>query len=94
MLHAQFSTIVRVWADAGYAGRLAIWTRKVLALTLRVVKRTKVNQPRPSTRSEPPCPRDAEQGEECDDVGDYEKLWDSVGCSTAPDVLGPTVRGR
>lgn len=39
-LTSQFSTISMVWADGGYAGRLLIWARKVLALTVEVVKRT------------------------------------------------------
>jgi transposase len=39
-LHGRFSTIILVWADGGYAGRLVIWARKVLALTVEVVKRT------------------------------------------------------
>lgn len=36
----RFSTVRLVWADGGYAGRLVIWARKVLALTIEVVKRT------------------------------------------------------
>jgi transposase len=39
-LRARFSTIGLVWADGGYAGRLLIWARTVLALTVEVVKRT------------------------------------------------------
>jgi transposase len=39
-LRGRFSTISLVWADGGYAGRLVIWARKVLALTVEVVKRT------------------------------------------------------
>ena len=36
----RFSTVRLVWADGGYAGRLVIWARKVLTLTIEVVKRT------------------------------------------------------
>ncbi|MCY7342003.1 MAG: IS5 family transposase [Pseudonocardia sp.] len=39
-LRGRFSTISLVWADGGYAGRLVIWARKVLNLTVEVVKRT------------------------------------------------------
>jgi transposase len=39
-LRGRFSTVGLVWADGGYAGRLVIWARKVLALTVEVVKRT------------------------------------------------------
>ena len=39
-LRGRFSAISLVWADGGYAGRLVIWARKVLALTVEVVKRT------------------------------------------------------
>jgi transposase len=39
-LRARFTTIALVWADAGYAGRLVIWTRKVLSMTVEIVKRT------------------------------------------------------
>ena len=39
-LRGRFSTVSLVWADGGYAGRLVIWGRKVLALTVEVVKRT------------------------------------------------------
>ena len=36
----RFSTITHVWADGGYAGRLVDFARKVLNLTVEVVKRT------------------------------------------------------
>ena len=39
-LHARFSTVSHVWADGGYAGRLLPWAKKVLSLTVEVVKRT------------------------------------------------------
>src|SRR3954452_25083266 len=39
-LTGRFSTISMVWADGGYAGRLIIWARKVLNLSVEVVKRT------------------------------------------------------
>lgn len=39
-LCARFSTIGLVWADGGYAGRLLIWARQVLALRVTVVKRS------------------------------------------------------
>jgi transposase len=35
----RFSTISLVWADGGYAGRLADWARSVLTLTVQIVKR-------------------------------------------------------
>ncbi|WP_174553882.1 IS5 family transposase [Rhodococcus marinonascens] len=39
VLRAHCSTISLVWADGGYAGRLIDWSKKVLALTVQVVKR-------------------------------------------------------
>lgn len=39
-LRAMFSTIVLIWADGGYAGRLVRWAQTVLALTASIVKRT------------------------------------------------------
>lgn len=39
-LTSRFSTISLVWADGGYAGRLVIWAKKVLSVTVEVVKRT------------------------------------------------------
>nr|WP_074308268.1 IS5/IS1182 family transposase [Micromonospora cremea] len=36
----KFSTITHCWADGGYAGRLVIWAREVLAMTVEIVKRT------------------------------------------------------
>jgi transposase len=39
-LRARCSTIALVWADAGYAGRLVLWARDRLALTVQIVKRT------------------------------------------------------
>src|SRR4030081_850497 len=39
-LRARFSTVSHIWADGGYAGRLLPWAKKVLSLTLEVVKRT------------------------------------------------------
>ena len=40
LLRERFSTVTLVWADGGYAGRLVIWAKKVLSLTVQVVKRT------------------------------------------------------
>jgi transposase len=40
ILRDRFSTIALVWADGGYTGRLVIWARKVLTLTIEIVKRT------------------------------------------------------
>jgi transposase len=40
VLATRFSQVTWVWADGGYAGRLLIWARKVLSLTVEVVKRT------------------------------------------------------
>jgi transposase len=39
-LRQRFSTIAVVWADGGYTGRLVLWTRRVLALTVEIVKRS------------------------------------------------------
>jgi transposase len=39
-LISGFSTIRLVWADGGYAGRLVVWAKKVLSLTVEVLKRT------------------------------------------------------
>ncbi|MEA1797598.1 IS5 family transposase [Rhodococcus qingshengii] len=39
-LRARFSTISLVWADGGYAGRLIDWSKRVVSLTVQVVKRT------------------------------------------------------
>ncbi len=39
-LRARVSTISLVWADGGYSGRLLPWAKKVLSLTVEVVKRT------------------------------------------------------
>jgi transposase len=39
LLRERFSTVILVWADGGYAGRLVVWAKRVLALTVQVVKR-------------------------------------------------------
>ncbi len=39
-LRSRFSTVVHIWADGGYAGRLVIWARAVLDLGVEIVKRT------------------------------------------------------
>jgi transposase len=39
-LRERFTTITLVWADAGYAGRLLVWARNVLHLTVQIVKRS------------------------------------------------------
>ena len=39
LVRERFSTIEMVWADGGYAGRLLLWARKSLRLTVTVVKR-------------------------------------------------------
>lgn len=39
LLRERFSTIVLVWADGGYAGRLVVWARVVLRLSVCIVKR-------------------------------------------------------
>src|SRR4051812_28046951 len=39
-LRAKSSTIILIWADGGYAGRLVRWAQTVLALTVSIVKRT------------------------------------------------------
>jgi len=40
LLRERFSTVTLVWADGGYAGRLVIWAKRVLAVTVQGVKRT------------------------------------------------------
>jgi transposase len=40
LLREHFSTITLVWADGGYAGRLIVWAKAVLHLTITIVKRT------------------------------------------------------
>jgi len=40
LLRERFSTIVLVWADGGYAGRLVTWAGAVLRLSVTIVKRT------------------------------------------------------
>ncbi|MEW2445942.1 IS5 family transposase [Micromonospora marina] len=39
-LRERFTTITHVWADAGYAGRLLVWARNVLHLSVQIVKRS------------------------------------------------------
>jgi transposase len=39
-LRVTFSTIVLIWADGGYAGRLVRWAQRVLGVTVGIVKRT------------------------------------------------------
>jgi transposase len=39
-LRARFGTVSRIWADGGYAGRLLPWAKKVLSVTVQIVKRT------------------------------------------------------
>lgn len=39
-LRARASSVRHVWADGGYAGRLLPWAKRVLELTVEVVKRT------------------------------------------------------
>ena len=38
-LRGRFSTIGLVWADGGYPGRLLIWAKDVLTLTMQIIKR-------------------------------------------------------
>jgi transposase len=40
LLRQRFSTITLVWADGGYAGRLVVWARTVLRLSVSIVKRS------------------------------------------------------
>ncbi|PKV92535.1 IS5 family transposase [Amycolatopsis acidiphila] len=40
LLREHFSTITLVWADGGYAGRLVVWAKAVLRLTITIVKRS------------------------------------------------------
>ena len=37
-LRGSFSTIGLVWADGGYPGRLLIWAKDVLTLTMQIIK--------------------------------------------------------
>ena len=39
-LHERASTVRHVWADGGYAARLATWAATVLSLTVQIVRRT------------------------------------------------------
>jgi transposase len=39
LLRERFSTITLIWADGGYAGRLVVWARSVLYLSVTIVKR-------------------------------------------------------
>jgi transposase len=36
----RVAQVLLVWADGGYGGRLVIWARKVIKLTVTIVKRT------------------------------------------------------
>ena len=38
-LRGSFSTIRLLWADGGYLGRLLIWAKDVLTLTMQIIKR-------------------------------------------------------
>ena len=38
-LRGSFSTIGLVWADGGYPGRLLIWAKDVLTVTMQIIKR-------------------------------------------------------
>jgi transposase len=38
-MRAKFCSITLVWADGGYSGRLVVWAKSVLALTVQIVKR-------------------------------------------------------
>jgi transposase len=40
LLRERLSTLVMVWADGGYAGRLVTWAGSVLRLTVTIVKRS------------------------------------------------------
>lgn len=40
LLRQRFSTIVLVWADAAYAGRLVVWATRTLHLAVQIIKRT------------------------------------------------------
>ena len=39
-LRGSFATIGLVWADGGYLGRLLVWAKDVLTLTMQIIKRT------------------------------------------------------
>ena len=49
-LRGSFSTIGLVWADGGYPGRLLIWAKDVLTLTMQIIKRLPARHwfPRPA----------------------------------------------
>jgi len=40
LLRERFSTLVMVWADGGYSGRLVTWANSALRLTVTIVKRS------------------------------------------------------
>jgi transposase len=40
LVRERFSTISLAWADGGYAGRLVVWAKDVLRLTVAIVKRS------------------------------------------------------
>ena len=39
-LSAKLSIVSLVWADVGYAGRSIVWAKRVLSLTVQIVKRS------------------------------------------------------
>ncbi len=39
-VRTRFATVSLVFADGGYAGRLVVWTKSVLALTIQIVNRS------------------------------------------------------
>ncbi|MBF6169423.1 IS5 family transposase [Streptomyces gardneri] len=39
-VRTRFATVSLVFADGGYAGRLVVWAKSVLALTIQIVKRS------------------------------------------------------
>lgn len=40
LLRERFTTITLVWADGGYAGRLVLWAKSALQLSVAIVKRS------------------------------------------------------
>ena len=40
LVREKFSTITLTWADSGYTGRLVVWAKQVLAMTVTIIKRT------------------------------------------------------
>ena len=40
LVREKFSTVTLTWADSGYTGRLVVWAKQVLTITITIIKRT------------------------------------------------------